>query len=159
MRCAGKDNTFVTWLARKPDRSRKLCTVEAVERELHMKLDIVRAWEDESYRQYSEIELSDAQLQSIYGGGGYGGGGPVPGSPGLGGGPVGGPVPFGGGPVPFGGGVGFGVGVAHSGSFASSEDVHSFSVLCDINVFSLNVSVLNIISIATSATQICLNRD
>jgi hypothetical protein len=118
-----------------------------------MKLDIVRTWEDESYRQYGEIELSDAQLQSIYGGGGFGGGGPVPGAPGLGG---GGPV---GGPAPFGGGAGFGVGVAHSGAFASSAHVHSFSVLCDINVFSLNASILNIINIATSTTQVCLNRD
>lgn len=125
-----------------------------------MKLDIVHTWGDESYRQYGEIELSDAQLQSIYGGGGYGGGGPVPGAPGLGsGGPVGGPV---GAPVPFGGpvlGGGFGVGAAHSGAFASSADVHSFSVLCDINVFSLNVNVLNILNIATNTTQVCANRD
>lgn len=136
-----------------------------------MKLDIVRTWKDESYRQelgeeglnmlpfnpVGELELSDAQLESIYGGGGYGGGGPVPGAPGLGGGgPVGASVPFGG-SAPF--GSGFGVGVAHSGAFASSERIHSFSVLCDINIFSLNVNVLNIISIASSTTQVCVNAD
>jgi hypothetical protein len=125
-----------------------------------MKLDIVRTWEDESYRQSGEIELSDAQLQSIYGGGGFGGGGPVPGAPGLGGGgPVGG-VPFGG-SGPFGGGAGFGVGVGHSGAWASSARIHSFSVICDVNVFSNNIitGVLSLINIANQNTQVCINNN
>ena len=146
-----------------------------------MKLDIVRTWKDEGYRQElseeglnmlpsnpaGEIELSDAQLESIYGADGYGGGGPVGGAPapGLGGGgPVGGGVgggPIGGGPLggpfPFGGGVG--LGFARTSDWASSSHIHSDSVLCDINIFSLNVSVLNIISIASSSTQTCVNAD
>ncbi len=59
-----------------------------------MKFDVVRAWKDENYRQSlneeqrgslpahpaGEIELADAEMESIYGGGGYGGGGPVGGA-------------------------------------------------------------------------------
>lgn len=117
-----------------------------------MKLGIVHTWEDEGHYQSGTIELNDAQLQSIYGGGGYGGGGPVPGAPGLGGG-----GPFGG---PFLGG-GVGAGFAHAGAFADSERIHSFSVICDVNVFSNNIisGVLSLINIANQNTQVCVNNN
>ena len=76
-----------------------------------MKFDIV-----------SSLELSDAQLEAVYGGWG-----------------------------------GSGLGAAASGSVASSERVHSFSVLCDINVFSLNLDLIPIINIADCTNQICAN--
>lgn len=78
-----------------------------------MKLDIVNAEE-----QLNELELSDVELSSVYGGT-----------------------------------EGFGHGFSHAAR------IHSYSVICDISIFSINVSVLNIISIATSTTQVCVNND
>ena len=63
----------------------------------------------------NEIELSDTELETVYGGTGW--------------------------------------------SDSHGERIHSYSVICDISLFSINVSVLNIISIATSTTQVCVNND
>jgi mersacidin/lichenicidin family type 2 lantibiotic len=99
-----------------------------------MKLDIVRAWKDESYRQdlseeqlntlpanpSGELELTDSDLESVYGGGNS-----------------------------------FGWSAGHS----RTENIHSYAVICDINLFSLNVNLINIISIGNSVTQVCVNHD
>ena len=57
----------------------------------------------------------------------------------------------------YGGWDGSGVGLGAAGSLASTERVHSFSVLCDINIFSLNLDLIPIVNIATQTTQICAN--
>ena len=62
-----------------------------------------------------ELELSDAELEAVYGGNGW--------------------------------------------SVGHGEHIHSYSVICDISLFSINVSVLNIVSIATSTNQVCVNND
>ncbi len=106
-----------------------------------MKLDIVRAWKDEVYRQtLSEEqlnslpanpagELDDAELAAVCGGDGQD--------------------------------DGFGFGAAAASASSSERHVHSFSVLCDISVFSLErIKVINIddlLNIANSKTQICVN--
>lgn len=86
-----------------------------------MKLDIVKT-SSESFSEeqlnvspIGELELSDAELEAVYGGNDW--------------------------------------------SWAHGEHIHSYSVICDISLFSINVNVLNIISIATSTTQVCVNKD
>lgn len=37
--------------------------------------------------------------------------------------------------------------------------VHSYSLICDVSLFSLNVNVLNIVNIGTSQYQYCVNND
>jgi len=89
-----------------------------------MKLDIV-----------TSLELSDVELESVYGSGGA---------------PLGVPVGLGGGDL----------GVGASTSQASSEHVHSFSFTCDINTFSANIitgELKGILNIANCNTQICAN--
>ncbi len=95
-----------------------------------MKFDITRAWKDETYRQSLSNEqlstlpsnpageLTSADLETIYGGGGF------PGS--------------------FGGSFG----LAGSGSFSSdSERFHSIAIFCQEDAFSWNVnSGLNFLS-------------
>jgi hypothetical protein len=104
---------------------------------------------------FDTFELSDIELESVYGGDGISG---VPGVAGLGAGaPLGGPL--GGGLL---GGLGGSLGVASSRSAASSESVHSFSFTCDINTFSANIitgELKGILNIANCNTQICANRD
>jgi len=107
-----------------------------------MKFDIVRTWKDEAYRQ----TLSEEQLNTL------------PANPagelsdadltdvcGGGGEDVG------------------GFGAAAASASSSERHIHSFSVLCDINVFSLErIKVINIddlINIANCKKQICINRD
>jgi len=87
--------------------------------------------------------MADEQLETIYGGGG---GAPLGIGPGGGGGvgPVGG------------GGVGP-VAAGLSSSRAFDARVHSFSVVCDISVFSLNLILVPIVNIADQTTQICAN--
>lgn len=85
-----------------------------------MKLDIVPS-----------LELSDMQLESVYGGGG------APAGLGAGG---------------LGGGA---LGVGVTSSQVCDPHVHSFSVLCDISIFSINAIVVPIVSIATQTTQAC----
>jgi|SwirhisoilCB2_FD_contig_61_210840_length_647_multi_5_in_0_out_0_1 hypothetical protein len=65
---------------------------------------------------HNELELSDAELETVYGG-------------------------------------------TDGNSSSHGERIHSYSVICDISLFSINVNVLNIISIATSQTQVCINND
>jgi mersacidin/lichenicidin family type 2 lantibiotic len=55
----------------------------------------------------------------------------------------------------YGGSVGLGA----SASLASDERIHSFSVLCDINIFSLNAIVIPVLSIASTTNQTCANED
>jgi bacteriocin-like protein len=66
----------------------------------------------------SQKQLTDEQLESVYGGG---------------------------------------VGVGAAGSLASSKRIHSFSVVCDISIFSANLDLIPIINIADQTTQICAN--
>lgn len=87
----------------------------------------------------SSVELSEADLESVYGGLGIGSGLGT----GLG--------------TGLGDGLGAGLGLGASTSTASDERVHSFSVLCDINIFSINAIVLPIVNIATQTTQACAN--
>ena len=79
------------------------------------------------------FEMTDAQLEAVYGGGG----------------------------APLGLGLG-GVGAGFSTSQAAEARIHSFSGFCDTNIFSNNVisSVLKgVLNIANSNTQICANND
>ena len=118
-----------------------------------MKFDIVRAWKDESYRQSLDEEqlsmlpanpvgeLSDAELATILGAGGGGG---MPGGP-VGGGPVGGAVaPVAAAPVAAPVGL-VGVGGVRNESVA---------VLCELNIFSVNI-IANI-AILGAVNQVCI---
>jgi len=87
----------------------------------------------------SSVELSEADLESVYGGLGIGSGLGT----GLG--------------TGLGDGLGTDLGFGVSNSAASDQHVHSFSVLCDINIFSVNAIVLPIVNIATTTTQVCAN--
>ena len=106
-----------------------------------MKFDITRAWKDETYRQ----TLSDEQLNSL------------PANPAgelnetemntvCGGGGYEGD---------------YGVGASSSSSNSHSEfRLHSYSVLCDISIFSADVHVLGLdrlINIGNCETRPCLN--
>jgi len=51
------------------------------------------------------------------------------------------------------------VGVGASGSAASTERIHSFSVICDINIFSANLDLIPIVNIADCVNQTCANND
>ena len=104
-----------------------------------MKFDVVRAWKDETYRQM----LNDEQLDSL----------PIN--------PVGGlelsddeleTV--------FGGGHGVGIATAAHAS-SSQETLRSYALICEINVFSLDIKVLNLnlLNIGDSHTQICIHHD
>ncbi len=107
-----------------------------------MKFDIVRAWKDETYRQ----TLSEEQLSTLSAN------------------PAGELTDTeltdvcGGGGEELGG-----FGAAAASASSSERHIHSFSVLCDINVFSTErIKVINIddlFNIANSETQICVNRD
>lgn len=115
---------------------------------LDMNFDTVQTWKNEN----DQLELQDAELERIYGGGGGFGPGFGGGLPPVGG-PVGGPVVA---PVPVGGA---GAGAVASHSLASSQRIHSFSVVCDINIFSINAVIIPIINIANCLNQICANSD
>ncbi len=125
-----------------------------------MKFDIVRAWKDEVYRQSLSKkqrnrlpanpvgELTEAEMERVVGGDGGGGGGMQPAAPTV---------------------------IHHHTSFHRSTTVatgtaansvshtHSYSVLCDINVFSLErIKVINIddlFNIANVSKQVCINGD
>jgi len=134
-----------------------------------MKLNIVRAWKDEIYRQslsdeqmdmvpanpVGELELTDTSLQFIYGSGGGGGGGFVPGGGGMpGGGMPGRGMPGGGMPgrgMPgVSGGIlpglhaiphGHEVIAAAAGAHALQSRFHSLSLRgCNEEAFSLTIS-------------------
>ncbi len=109
-----------------------------------MKFDITRAWKDENYREsLSEEELSalpanpagelgEKDLDMVCGGGGFEYNG-------------------------------FGAAASSSASATERETrVHSFSVICDINIFSADVHVLGLdrlINIGNCETRPCLNND
>ena len=100
-----------------------------------MKFDIARAWKDETYRQ----TLSDKQLEML------------PANPA-------GELNDAEMAAVCGGGDGFGFGVgsaAASSKAFSRQHTHSFSLVCDISIFSLNVVQLNIIPIASPFSQCC----
>lgn len=124
-----------------------------------MKLDIVRAWKDESYRQNLSEEqrnalptnpagdLSDAELDLVYGGGGGGGAPVVTTSPSVSAAPV----------APRHRSVA--VGVSTSAASFSEEHVHSFGLLCDVSIFSVNLLTIPVIPIVSPTTQCCSNCD
>lgn len=120
-----------------------------------MKLDIVRAWKDEAYRQSlneeqlgtlpanpaGQLELADAQLESIYG---------------CGGGPIGVPGPIAG-PGPVGGGGVVGI-VAEHGHHHGGE-IESFTLIaCETVISSVNI-LQQLIIILSIATTTCVNKD
>ncbi len=110
-----------------------------------MKFDITRAWKDEAYRQtLSEEqlntlpanpagELGDAEMAAVCGGGGEDIGGNWA-------------------------GIG-----ASSAASSNSRHTHSFSLLCDINVFSLDkakvIDVDGLLNIANCHKQLCANQE
>lgn len=134
-----------------------------------MKFDIVRAWKDEAYRQSLSDEqrillpanpageLSEAEMAMVCGGGGgFGAGG------GGGGAPVVTPAA----PVAshrhaFHGHAGGGA-VATTSSAASASSgthLHSWGLLCDVSLFSVNLIQVPIIPIASPFTQTCVECD
>ena len=130
-----------------------------------MKFDIVRAWKDEGYRQelsneqremlpaHPAGELTDAEMEMVYGGGGGGG------------------MPMVTPAAPVAPAVHHAYHVYHHHATAvvstaavagSVTGIHSYSVLCDINVFSADVHVLGLdrlINIGSCETRPCLNND
>ncbi|HEY0753116.1 MAG TPA: mersacidin/lichenicidin family type 2 lantibiotic [Ktedonobacteraceae bacterium] len=105
---------------------------------MNMKFDVVRAWKDENYRQ----TLNKEQLSAL------------PANPageinetelaGVCGGDGNGDSAFG----------------ASTSALASSSHFHSYGLLCDTNIFSLDVPLLeldHLINIASSETQVCVN--
>ena len=103
-----------------------------------MKFDIARAWKDEAYRQ----SLSNEQLNEL------------PSNPA-------GELSESELSAVCGGYDGFGA-AASSAAFASEHRTHSYAVLCDINIFSLDVHVLGLdrlINIGSKETRPCFNND
>ena len=103
-----------------------------------MKFDIVRAWKDEAYRQ----TLNEEQLSSL------------PAKPA-------GELSEDELSAVCGGYGGFGA-ASSSSAFASEHRTHSYAVLCDINIFSLDANVLGLdrlINIGSHETRPCLNND
>lgn len=122
-----------------------------------MKLNIVRAWKDEVYRQglsdeqmgmlpanpAGEQELTNAELQSVYGGDGVG--------PMGAGAPAAAALPV---PLPIGGA---GSGSAAAAAAISRESFHSFAFFCQENLFSLNANTgFNLLS---PVNNVCVNGD
>ncbi len=111
-----------------------------------MKFDIARAWKDEAYRQTLSAEqletlpinpvgeLTDAEMATVCGSGDGN----------------------------EGGWNGLGAAGVASAASSSSRHTHSFSVLCDINIFSLSAHVLwigDLLDIANQEKQICINQE
>jgi len=107
---------------------------------INMKFDIARAWKDENYRQsLSEEqlallpanpagEMSEDEMAMVCGGDGIND-------------------------------FGLGVGSASSSSasdFRGEHRTHSFALICDISVFSVNLIQIPIIPIASGTHQVCL---
>lgn len=103
-----------------------------------MKFDITRAWKDENYRQ----SLSEEQLSAL------------PANPAgeLGDAEL---------STVFGGGFdGNGVfGASSSAAATSVNHTHSFAVICDIAIFSVNLLTVPIIPIVSPTNQCCANCD
>jgi mersacidin/lichenicidin family type 2 lantibiotic len=105
-----------------------------------MKFDVVRAWKDEGYRQ----SLSDEQLSTL------------PANPA-------GELELSEAELAA---VSGGWGGTYTRSTSSTsvaitrEDVHSYALICDVNIYSVQVSVLSdILSTASPLVQICTNHD
>jgi mersacidin/lichenicidin family type 2 lantibiotic len=106
-----------------------------------MKFDIARAWKDEAYRE----SLNEEELNAL------------PANPA-------GELCDSELSVVCGGHDGYGAfGAAASASaFSSEHRTHSYAVLCDINIFSLDAHVLGLdrlINIGSKETRPCLNND
>jgi mersacidin/lichenicidin family type 2 lantibiotic len=102
---------------------------------IHMKFDIARAWKDESYRQ----TLSEEQLSML------------PANPA-------GEMSEAELASVCGGWGGFGFGASSASSASAIRDehrTHSFALLCDVSLFSLNVIQIPIVPIASPFTQCC----
>jgi len=102
---------------------------------IHMKFDIARAWKDESYRQ----TLSEEQLNML------------PANPA-------GEMSEAELASVCGGWGNFGFGAASTSSASAVRDerrTHSFALLCDVSLFSLNVIQIPIVPIASPFTQCC----
>lgn len=111
-----------------------------------MHFDVVRAWKDETYRQSlseeqlstlpanpsGELELSDNELEDVFGGN------------------------LGDGFIPA-----LGAATASSATSAKKVVVHSFAVICEINIYSIDIKVLNInlISIGNTHSTICIHKE
>ncbi|HEY0753113.1 MAG TPA: mersacidin/lichenicidin family type 2 lantibiotic [Ktedonobacteraceae bacterium] len=107
-----------------------------------MKFDIVRVWKDEAYRQLlSKEELKNLEANPV----GeldeadlaevFGGDGP--------------------GSTPSAAGLA-------AAAFSNSNHMHSYGLLCDINVFSLDVRAIeldHLINIAAAESQVCIHRN
>ena len=130
-----------------------------------MKFDIVRAWKDETYRRALSNEqrnalpanpvgeLTDAEMEMVYGGGGGGGGGGMPVTPAA-------PTIHHAYHVYH--HTSTTVGVATAATAGSETRVHSYSVLCDINVFSADVHIIGVdrlLNIGSCETRPCFNND
>ncbi len=129
-----------------------------------MKFDIVRAWKDEAYRKSLSNkqrdmlpanpvgELTEAEMELVFGGdgggGGGGGGGVTPAAPAV---------------FHHHTSIHRSTAVVTTAVAGSSvSHVHSFSVICDISVFSLSASVValsNLLNIANCSRQTCINAD
>ena len=118
----------------------------------YMKFDIAQAWKDETYRQTLSQEqlntlpanpageLNDAELTLVCGGGGFGG--------------------FEEGELGAAGGSASSS--SSSRSLSSEFRLHSFSLICDINIFSVEDHVVgldHLINIAQCKKQVCINND
>ncbi|HEY0753110.1 MAG TPA: mersacidin/lichenicidin family type 2 lantibiotic [Ktedonobacteraceae bacterium] len=125
-----------------------------------MKFDIVRAWKDEVYRQSLNKkqrnklpvnpagELTEAEMERVVGGDGGGGG-------------AGGIQPAA--PITYHHtSYRRHTSVATASSASSASHMHSHSVLCDINVFSLSIPALalpHLLDILSGEKQVCANVD
>lgn len=112
-----------------------------------MKFDITRAWKDESYRQnlshedmsflpmnpIGDVELTDTELELVFGGGG-GGGGITP-------------------PPTVGGGGGHACVTNSCGGYQFSHN-ESMAVICEINIYS--ISILGNIALLGDVVQTCI---
>jgi len=118
---------------------------------LNMKIDIVRAWKDEAYRQslsegqQAELlshpvgDLDEADLAEVLGsdgGGGYS-------------------------PSSYSAPAAAAAATTSNNTGFSKCCTHSWGLLCDINLFSLDANVLaldHIIGIGSSETQVCVSK-
>ena len=121
-----------------------------------MKFDIVRAWKNETYRQSLNKkqrdrlpanpagELTEAEMERVIGGDGSGGG-MQPATPVV---------------THHARYHHRSATVATAAAASSRSCVHSYSILCDVNVFSLDVDVLaitHLLDIGASEKQVCIN--
>jgi mersacidin/lichenicidin family type 2 lantibiotic len=115
-----------------------ICTMKG---NTYMKFDIARAWKDENYRQtlseeqlnmlpaHPAGEMDEVEMEKVCGGGGFEG---------------------------TNGFLGVGAASSSSSSHAAfSNRTHSFGLICDINIFSLNAVQIPIIPIASPTSQTC----